>query len=855
MIAARTQEHDPELVTIVIPVYNGSRFVGSAIESALAQTWRVLEVIVVDDGSDDGGATQAVLKRFGNAIRIIVKPNGGVATALNTGIAAMRGQWFSWLSHDDLYHPLKIERYMDAVRDAGRPVVAFGDVDHIDEDGRFLHRVELTRGFSATDDPRWNVLEGRLNGCAMLVHRACFEACGLFNTRLPTTQDYALWFEVAARFPFVPVREALVRSRIHAEQGSRQARHLEEASLLWVTMLEQLDRDTPLDAATDRLQRLRRVQRFLRHSGYAGARAYIEARISQTLTNVPMALVCAVDSDPGPSAAVQTLIDAGLPCEQLVLIDRAAIAHASIAHDIARWPGATGVVRLPGQTANAMSVLDAALRHTTAQLLICLDGSAKLDASILREGVTAVAAGETDVWLSGSGTRSEHRWLGALCGSVLERHAAENAVRHAPHGLFKLGLESRVSLASPKPPTAITAPTLPHPLLRRDREFALGISPLRPFRPTLLTLVHSWGGGTIRYAQTVANLVKDRVNVVFGWGIGDQRFFLSSIGADTAEVEYVLPDEFDTLIRDVGSLRVARVDVMHSIGFDRYLDEFLDRLGVPFDLTFLDYHQFAVQPHLVDETGCFVGDDALCDRLHPLLRRRPLPLRVHGADRLIACSRDLAGRIERLFPELKVTAARLPEPGTPETFALHGPPLGPNEEMRVLFIGRLAKHKGAPLIASVAELLRVRGLNIRIDCLGGIDADIPSSLLFQPNVRLLGSYDHHDLNALICHIRPHLAWLPFTAPESHSFALTDAMLQGLPVLATGVGAIVERLAGRPKSWLIPFEEASPDISASWLDKLLRERLSTPPRWLPTNHLPPLAEGFYTRDYIRPIGSS
>src|SRR6185295_17389252 len=99
-----------DLVSIVIPVFNGARYVGEAIESALAQTWPNTEVIVVNDGSDDGGATQRAIERYGGAVRVIVKPNGGVASALNAGIAAMRGQWFSWLSHDDLYLPTKIER-------------------------------------------------------------------------------------------------------------------------------------------------------------------------------------------------------------------------------------------------------------------------------------------------------------------------------------------------------------------------------------------------------------------------------------------------------------------------------------------------------------------------------------------------------------------------------------------------------------------------------------------------------------------------------------------------------------------------------------------------------------------------
>ena len=138
-----------DLVSIVIPVFNGARLVGEAIESALAQSWPATEIIVVDDGSNDGGATQRVLARFGDSIRVISKANGGVASALNAGIAAMRGRWFSWLSHDDLYHPLKVERYLDAMRQVPGPAIIFGNVDLVHEDGSLLSRRALTAAYAA----------------------------------------------------------------------------------------------------------------------------------------------------------------------------------------------------------------------------------------------------------------------------------------------------------------------------------------------------------------------------------------------------------------------------------------------------------------------------------------------------------------------------------------------------------------------------------------------------------------------------------------------------------------------------------------------------------------------------------
>ena len=109
---------DP-LVSIVIPVYNGSNYMREAIDSALAQTYSNIEIIVVNDGSNDGGATRDIALSYGDKIRYFEKENGGVSTALNLAIKNMRGQYFSWLSHDDVYLPEKVQTEIDALRKAG----------------------------------------------------------------------------------------------------------------------------------------------------------------------------------------------------------------------------------------------------------------------------------------------------------------------------------------------------------------------------------------------------------------------------------------------------------------------------------------------------------------------------------------------------------------------------------------------------------------------------------------------------------------------------------------------------------------------------------------------------------------
>lgn len=98
------------LVSAIIPTYNGERFIREAIDSALNQTLARVEVVVVDDGSNDG--TPAILSSYGSRIKVVRQRNGGVAAARNAGIEAANGRWIGLLDHDDIWDPDKLERQL-----------------------------------------------------------------------------------------------------------------------------------------------------------------------------------------------------------------------------------------------------------------------------------------------------------------------------------------------------------------------------------------------------------------------------------------------------------------------------------------------------------------------------------------------------------------------------------------------------------------------------------------------------------------------------------------------------------------------------------------------------------------------
>lgn len=206
-------------VSIVIPVFNGANFLRDAINSALAQTYPNIEIIVINDGSNDAGETEAIAKEFDGKISYYSKPNGGVSTALNFGIKKMTGDYFSWLSHDDLYVVEKVQSQINALSTFANPerIILYSNYQTLFVDRQRLEEVQL----QMTDPScfRYQIAtENKLHGCSLLIPRSAFSECGLFDESLRATQDYDLWFKFAKKFSFVHIPKALVIGRVHDSQ-------------------------------------------------------------------------------------------------------------------------------------------------------------------------------------------------------------------------------------------------------------------------------------------------------------------------------------------------------------------------------------------------------------------------------------------------------------------------------------------------------------------------------------------------------------------------------------------------------------------------------------------------------------
>lgn len=280
-------------ISIIIPAYNASNYLAEAIDSALAQTYSNVEIIVVNDGSNDGGATERIALSYGDKIRYFSKENGGSSSALNMGIANMTGEWFSWLSHDDLYEPEKLQKQVAYMNEKGIPEsselsknVFFSYWEFIDASGKIIKiRNEadaLLRKLRAMPHNGYLIAEPTVyifHGCSCLIHRDAFADVGYFDENLRLLNDVDLWYRLFAadyRVHFLP--EPLVKGRIHAKQVSRSigfSYHNPEQDMYWNRSLDWLLEHYPEE---ERLFYLYARNAYLKTRDVEGDRAFEHIR-------------------------------------------------------------------------------------------------------------------------------------------------------------------------------------------------------------------------------------------------------------------------------------------------------------------------------------------------------------------------------------------------------------------------------------------------------------------------------------------------------------------------------------------------------------------------------------------------
>jgi len=204
-------------ISIIVLFYNCSH-INQALDSLINQTCKDIEIIVVNDGS-----TQYAEKiiPYLDKIKYIEKENGEAESALNIGIEHATGDYFCWLSSDDIYYPEKTEVQLAFMKEQ-KAMFIHTNYYAIDRKSRIItpplgihppNRLEIIKRMST---------KNFMNGCSVMIDKSVFNHVGIFDEMLPYTHDYDLWIRIIHEFDIYYLAQPLLLYRIHKQMGSKK---------------------------------------------------------------------------------------------------------------------------------------------------------------------------------------------------------------------------------------------------------------------------------------------------------------------------------------------------------------------------------------------------------------------------------------------------------------------------------------------------------------------------------------------------------------------------------------------------------------------------------------------------------
>jgi glycosyltransferase involved in cell wall biosynthesis len=202
------------LVSAIVPVYNGERFLADCLKSVLAQDYKPLEILVLDDGSTD--ATPQIAKSFGERIRYVRQKNAGEASARNKAVELAGGEFIAFLDADDLWYPGKISAQVSVMERYPDYGVVYGEFRRIDDAFRYEPGALATVDPAGEIDSVWSgwlyprlLLDSWVHIITAMVRKEVFATVGAFDQDLCIGTDYDFWIRVSQKYRMAKIPQEL----------------------------------------------------------------------------------------------------------------------------------------------------------------------------------------------------------------------------------------------------------------------------------------------------------------------------------------------------------------------------------------------------------------------------------------------------------------------------------------------------------------------------------------------------------------------------------------------------------------------------------------------------------------------
>jgi glycosyltransferase involved in cell wall biosynthesis len=217
-------EQQPSTVTVIIPVYNGERFIRRAVDSVLKQTYPLSQVIVIDDGSKDS-TREIVADEYGESVTLIRQQNGGPAKARNAGLRVATGEFVAFLDADDCWEPEKIASQIRVLKTCADAVGNYTGLRMMTDEGVHLSDVKPTDPATLWPTLRW--CNPGVPPSSVLLRRSALDKLGSgFDERQLGSEDWNLWFRLVAEGSFCVCPEPLTDYRSSSGGLSGDAHHM-----------------------------------------------------------------------------------------------------------------------------------------------------------------------------------------------------------------------------------------------------------------------------------------------------------------------------------------------------------------------------------------------------------------------------------------------------------------------------------------------------------------------------------------------------------------------------------------------------------------------------------------------------
>ncbi len=204
-------------VSIIVPFYN-CPYINQALDSLVNQTYKNIEIIVVNDGSKQYSEK---ITPYLNKIKYIEKENGGTASALNVGIQHSTGEYICWLSSDDIFYHEKTEVQLAFMKNKNA-MFSYTNWCRINDKGQIISQALGNAPKDRLEFIKHMSIGCIINGCSVMIKKSVFQQIGVFDEKLPYTHDYDLWLRIIQKFDAHYVSQPLLLYRVHDQMGSKK---------------------------------------------------------------------------------------------------------------------------------------------------------------------------------------------------------------------------------------------------------------------------------------------------------------------------------------------------------------------------------------------------------------------------------------------------------------------------------------------------------------------------------------------------------------------------------------------------------------------------------------------------------